>query len=103
MTASDRELTPKDRKFLRGLAHKLDPIVRIGHEGITEAQLKALDTALATHELIKVKFLEFKDEKAALCQTIEERTRCACVGMVGHVATFYRQNPDPEKRRIVIK
>ena len=58
--------------------------------------------ALDHHELVKVKFVEFKEKqmKLALAGQIEESVPCELVGLVGHVATFFRQQSDPEKRRI---
>jgi RNA-binding protein YhbY len=33
---------------------------------------------------------------------IESRLNCACVGTVGQMAIFYREQPDPEKRKIAL-
>ena len=49
------------KKFLRELAHDLKPIVFIGQKGITPTLLDSLNQALSDHELIKIKFIEFKD------------------------------------------
>ena len=69
-------LTGKQRSFLRALAHPLKPIVQIGHEGLTDAVLKAIDGALGTHELIKVR-VTGNDELSAseLAPEVEQRTR----------------------------
>ncbi len=60
----------------------------------------AIDEALQKHELIKVKFIEFKEEKKDSSRKIEEKNHCVLAGMIGHVAIFYRQHPDKEKRKI---
>jgi len=90
------------KKFLKGLAHGLKPVVFIGQKGLTGNLMGSIDDALNTHELIKVKFIEFKEkqQKASMTGDIEAQAGCRLVGMVGHIATFYRQHPDPEKRRI---
>lgn len=90
------------RKYLRGLAHGMKPVVMIGQKGLTDSLVDFADEALDTHELIKVKFLEFKDKesKKEISQTLEKRTKSNMVGMIGHMAIFYRQNRDPEKRMI---
>ena len=56
------------------------------------------------HELIKVKFIDFKekDQKKAVAKTIEKETASELVGMIGHVAIFYRQQKDLEKRKIEV-
>ena len=50
-----KTLTPSERRALRALAHALDPVVIIGHHGLTAAVLKEIDSSLRAHELIKVR------------------------------------------------
>lgn len=90
------------RKFLRGLAHDLKPVVFIGQNGITRTVEQALNEALDTHELIKLKFIEFKkkEQKEQLSVAVQERTGCELVGMVGHIAILYRRHKDAKKRKI---
>lgn len=90
------------KKFLKGLAHGLKPVVFIGQKGLSGSLIGSIHDALNTHELIKVKFIEFKEkqQKAGMAEVIEAEARCRLVGMVGHIAIFYRQQPDPEKRKI---
>lgn len=95
-------LMGSDRRYLRSIAHHLQPVVHIGKTGLTANVLAEIDRALEQHELIKVRFLDFKEEKKTLSQTIATDTRSELVGMVGHIAMFYRQNPDPERRHIDI-
>src|SRR5690349_16309830 len=49
------DLSEKQRKHLRGLAHALRPVIRLGGSGLTEGVAKETDRALHDHELIKVK------------------------------------------------
>ena len=95
-------LTGTQRKYLRGLAHGRKPLVLIGQHGLTETVVAFIDDALARHELIKVKFNEFKEkeQKQAIGARIAEATASEMVGMVGHTAIFFRRQPDPEKRTI---
>jgi len=88
------------RKYLRGLAHGLRPAVQIGKEGLTEAVLTAIDTALAASELIKVQIVAEREERHAIATTVEERLACECVGAVGHMAILYRQLAVEEKRSV---
>jgi len=98
----DAELSSRQRKFLRGMAHAFKPLVHVGKEGLSPGLLSELDRALAEHELVKVRFQEApgREQRADLSAAIEERLGCAEVGRTGHVAIFYRQQPDPEKRKI---
>lgn len=92
------------KRYLRGLAHSLKPVVFIGQKGLTDALIRSTEEALNTHELIKIKFNDFKEksQKQELSEKIETATKSELVGLVGHVATFYRRHKDPEKRKIVI-
>ena len=90
------------RKYLKGLAHGLKPVVFIGQKGMTSEVVRATNEALQEHELIKVKFVDFKEksQKEEITEAMEKETASEQVGMIGHVAIFYRQQKDPEKRKI---
>ena len=94
------KLKGSQRRFLRSLANTLKPHVFIGKNGLSEPVLVTIDESLDNFELIKIRFLEFKDQKKELSLTIENQCRCEMVGLVGHVGLFYRQHPDPQKRSI---
>lgn len=92
------------KKYLRGLAHKMKPVVFVGQKGLTPGVLQSAETALDRHELIKVKFIDFKekDRKTEISETIENETGARLVGLIGHTAIYYREQKDPEKRRIKV-
>lgn len=85
---------------LRRLAHSLRPVVQVGKQGVTEAVVHSVEQAIEANELIKVKFIDHKDEKRALCAEIAARTSSVLVGVLGNTATFYRRQTDDEKRKI---
>jgi RNA-binding protein len=90
------------KKYLKGLVHRMKPLVFVGQKGLSPAVIKAVDESLQKHELIKLKFIDFKekDQKEEIAGAIEKETSSELVGMVGHIAIFYRQHKDPEKRKI---
>jgi RNA-binding protein len=90
------------KRYLRGLAHDLKPIVLIGKEGIQDGAVRAIDAGLSQHELIKIKFNDFKEkeQKAGLTEQLILKTGSALIGMIGHTAILFRPQMDPEKRRI---
>ena len=94
------DLTGKQRKQLRALAHGLAPVVQVGKVGVTPALAAQVGRELEAHELIKVRFLEGKREKDRLAAELEAATGAAEVGRVGHVSVLYRPHPDPAKRKI---
>jgi RNA-binding protein len=94
------ELSSRQRKYLRGLAHDLEPVVHVGKGGASDDLVRQVGRALDAHELIKVRFVAGKDEKAALVDELVARTGAAAAGTVGHVAILYRPQTDPAKRKI---
>ncbi len=96
-------LTGKEKKYLRGLSHGLEPVVFIGKNGITENLIIAVNDAIEVHELIKVKFQGFKEEKKELSAELATKTRTELCGLIGNVAILYRQNHKEEKRRIFLE
>ena len=99
-----KKLTAFQTRYLRSLAHSLTPVVFIGHKGMTDALVGSAEEALDRHELIKVKFIEFKEkkQKKALSFAIEGKTDSQLVGIIGHTAIFYREHRDPDKRKICL-
>ncbi|MDD2671970.1 MAG: YhbY family RNA-binding protein [Syntrophales bacterium] len=87
------------RKYLRAQAHSLRSLVQVGKKGVSSEVVSALDQALRDHELVKVRFLEHKEEKKILSGELSKLTGSEAVGSVGHIVIFYRENPVPEKRR----
>lgn len=94
------KLKGSHRTYLRGLAHKLKPVIQVGRSGVSVEVLAAIDEALSCHELIKLKFMEFKEQKDELSRLIAERTASELVGRIGNMAIFYREHPEEDKRRI---
>ena len=94
------ELEGFQRRHLRSLAHPLRPVVMVGKDGLSEAVVAKTEAELLAHELIKVRFLGWKDTKRALLAELAERTRAELVGVVGHVGILFRQNREPQRRKI---
>lgn len=89
-------LTGGQKRYLRGLAHKIRPVVFVGEGGISESVAGALDDALTAHELVKVRLRQPDDKKTA-AQNLAEATGSALCAVVGHTVVLYRPNPDEQK------
>ena len=87
------EVTSKVRATLRSKAQSLDPVVMVGRDGITEGVVAALDVALTDHELVKVRFQDFKELAKDLSKDLAQRTDSLLVSTTGFTAVFYRKNP----------
>jgi RNA-binding protein len=97
------QLKGSQRKYLRSQAHHLKPLVIIGRNGINQQVIGSVDLALKDHELIKVKFGEFKEAKKEMSGEIANATKSEVVGIIGNIAILYRQHPQTEKRKINIQ
>lgn len=93
-------LSSAQRASLRSQAHHLHPLVQIGKQGLTQNVIASVDVALTAHELIKVKFGEFKDEKRELSEQLAEAVGAHVAGIIGNIAILYRPHPDRDKRKI---
>lgn len=95
------ELSERQRRHLRGLAHPLKPVVRLGAAGLTEAVARETERALGRHELIKVKAPGGdREARDTLFVALAARTASALVHRIGNVAVLYR--PHPQLPRILI-
>jgi len=87
MTLSARQL-----RFLRGLGHKLHPVVTIADRGLTPNVINELDAALRKHELIKVRIRADRTTRTNWLNEIETRCAAQRVHVIGQVACFFRRN-----------
>lgn len=86
----------KERAELRAEAHHLDPLVHIGHLGLTENVRQALDDALRTRELVKVAVSRtLGDVKPKhMAGELAEAVGAEVIQAIGRKITLYRHNPE---------
>ena len=88
------EFTSKQRKYLEKLAHDLNPVVIVGGAGMTEGVEQLIEKTLASHELIKVKFNEYKDDKQELISEVCNKIGATLVRIIGNVAILYKEKDE---------
>lgn len=94
MTTAATGLTEKQRKHLRGLAHALRPVARLGTAGITDAFLAEFEAALAHHELVKLKVAAAtRADRNAAIGAVATHTGATVIARIGNVAVLYRACP----------
>ncbi len=93
-------LSSKQRAFLTGLAAQLNPIIHLGKQGPDEGFISALDKALEDHELVKIRFIDYKDDRKSIAYELAESLHAELVRVLGHTAIFYRKSTNPEKQHI---
>ena len=86
-----RALSDKQLRHLRGLAHDLKPVVRLGNAGLTDNVVTETARALHDHELIKVKAAAGdRDRRDEAFRDLAARTQSVLVHRIGNVAVLYR-------------
>lgn len=94
-------ITPQQKRFLRGKAHQLKPVVMVGQHGLSENIFIEINGALDFHELIKVKVSAGdRDEKQAINDKILAETGAEAIQSIGHMLVLFRRNE--KKPKIVL-
>jgi RNA-binding protein len=89
------ELSERQRRYLRGLGHALNPVLLVGSAGMTPAVIAEAKRALHDHELVKVKFrgAERQARDAGLAE-LATATDSVLVQKIGHTALYYKRRID---------
>lgn len=93
-------------KELKGKAHKLNPVVYVGNNGLNEAVFNEINIAIKAHELIKIKIAGVeRDDRKAFIEEIVATTKSYLIQTIGSIAVIYKKNPykDAKKREIANK
>ena len=94
-------LSETQKKHLRGLGHKLKPVIMVGEAGLSASLLEEYETALQHHELIKVSVrVGDRKERDAVIRELCNQGAAEMVQRVGNMALLYRENPDKKQIRL---
>ncbi len=84
----------KQKSALIATAHHLNPIILIGHKGLTSGVLAETDQALTAHELIKIKInADGKQGRTEIANKIGLELSATILKLIGNIAIIYRKNP----------
>ncbi|MDA3938774.1 MAG: YhbY family RNA-binding protein [Spirochaetia bacterium] len=86
-----KKISSRQRNILRKEAHTLKPVVMIGKNGVTPELIAAVDAALTDHELIKIKFQDFKEDRRALTGSLSDSVKAIVISVIGNIAILYRE------------
>jgi RNA-binding protein len=93
-------LTTRQRQFLKGLAHSMNPIVQIGKEGLTPRIIETVENELAHHELIKIKIGSNSGlDKSDTSERVANESGSALVQLIGKTIVLYKPNPKRNKEK----
>jgi RNA-binding protein len=89
-------VTDKQKRYLKGLAHSLKPVVMVGNSGLTDNVITEINNALDHHELIKVRISgQERAERKTMLEDIAERSNADLVQVIGNIGAFYRPAKEP--------
>ncbi len=86
-------ITNLQKRDFKARAQLLEPILKLGQAGLTDAFVRSLERELDCHQLVKIRFSGFKDQKKTLAVEIAARTQSELIMRVGNVAVYYRPAP----------
>ena len=86
-------LTSQQLRYLRGLTHKLQPVVMVGDKGLNENVMSEIELALDHHELVKIKLRTDRNARKEMIEIIKDKFKAEKVQTIGQVACFFRRNP----------
>lgn len=97
-------LTAKQKKYLKGLGHKLSALILIGKEGLSGNIVDATQKELLHHELIKVKIGNNSEvTKQEASEKLPGLTQSTLVQLIGKTLLLYKKNPKrPKDKRIIL-
>jgi len=94
------ELTGKQKKHLRGLGQKLEALLTVGKEGITDPVVANISDLLDKRELIKVRLAGPSGAaRKEVGPALAEASGAECIAVVGRTVLLYRPNPDLKPSR----
>ena len=86
-----KKISSRQRNKLRKEAHILKPVIMIGKNGVTQELIAAVDAALSDHELIKIKYQDFKEDRRALTGALSDSVKANVISVIGNIAILYRE------------
>lgn len=73
----------------------MEPLLRIGKDGVTKNTISELDNLLDSRELVKIKILDNNlDSRQEIIEEITEKLQCEFVQFIGSKLTIYRQSEE---------
>lgn len=88
-------INAKERAKLKSISHDYKPVINIGKNSITDEVIRAIDEALSSRELIKIKILNNNlDDQDEILENILTSLNADFVNHLGSIITIYRKSDD---------
>ncbi|MDD2320336.1 MAG: ribosome assembly RNA-binding protein YhbY [Geobacteraceae bacterium] len=90
-------LNGKQKRFLRGIGHGLNPVILVGKGEVSESLVEETIAALESHELIKVKILEScLMDRHEVAAALAEASTAEVAQVLGRTFLLYRKAKEPK-------
>jgi RNA-binding protein len=91
-------LTGKQTRYLRSLAHQLDPIFQVGKGGVNDHLIRHIIEALEVRELIKVTVLNNSGEdRKEVGAELAQKAGAELVQVIGKIIVLYKESREQKK------
>lgn len=88
-------LTGKQKRYLRSLAHHLNPIFQVGKGGVNDHLIRHIEEALETRELIKVAVLNnCAEDRREIADKLASGANAELVQVIGSVIVLYKESKE---------
>lgn len=96
-------LTKKQVKQLRGLATKLNPLIQVGKNDLSENAIKQADETIEKRELIMLRARRIRSDRQGGRRGLAEELNAELVQVIGNRFVLYRRShrDDVEHIRLV--
>mgnify|MGYP001065795797 CR=1 FL=1 len=92
------KLSKSQITYLRGISHKLKPIITISNRGLSAPLMNEFLSTINHHELIKVRVRNHtKDDREPIIEDLCIKTEAQLVSAIGNIALIYKTNNDNQK------
>ncbi|MWV45341.1 ribosome assembly RNA-binding protein YhbY [Paenibacillus sp. HJL G12] len=88
-------LTGKQKRYLRSLAHHLDPIFQVGKGGTNDQLVRHINDAIEKRELMKISILNnCLEDKNEIAEELAEKANAELVQIIGSTIILYKESKD---------
>ena len=95
-------MNSKERSYLRKEARKMQPIIHIGKDGMSDNIVTQVKDAIKARELIKGKIQQNSlEDVRETANYLAEKTNSQVVTTIGNTFVLYKRNPDKNKYEVL--
>ncbi|MDQ0192027.1 ribosome assembly RNA-binding protein YhbY [Paenibacillus wynnii] len=88
-------LTGKQTRYLRSMAHHLDPVFQVGKGGVNDHLVRHIEEAIEKRELMKISVLNNNvEDPKVIGRALAEQSGSELVQVIGKTIVLYKESRD---------